>query len=81
MSTRTFRYCKDTGKMVEVTRDVKKPVRAFHSIDDMKPYQVVGPEYGLVINSRSRHREYLRRHNLIEAGNERKYFSGRQQPE
>ena len=76
MTTKTFRYCKDTGKMVLVVPEVKKP-RAFHVMDDLKPYRVVGPEHGKVIGSRSQHRDYLRRHNLIEVGNERKYFNGR----
>ena len=45
-----------------------------HVMPDMQPYQVVGPEYGKCITSRSKHREYLKQHDLIEVGNERKYF-------
>ena len=56
------------GKMVEKPK-VKPPT--FHVMNDIQDYQVVGPEYGKVITSRSRHREYLRQHNLIEVGNER----------
>ncbi len=41
---------------------------------DIDPYHVVGPEYNKLITSRSHHREYLRKHDLIEAGNERKEF-------
>jgi hypothetical protein len=76
MTRRTYRYDQKLGKMVEVTGEQRPERRSAHIIDDIKPYKVVGPEYGKVISSRSTHREYLRKHNLIEAGNERKYFSG-----
>jgi len=75
MSTRKYRYDKNTGRMVAVIPSTRKP-RAFHVMDDIKPYHVVGPEYGKLIGSRSQHREYLRKHDLIEVGNERKYFDG-----
>jgi hypothetical protein len=54
------------GKLVEKPK-LKPPT--FHVMNDIKDYRVVGPEYGKVITSRSRHREYLKRHNLIEVGN------------
>ena len=56
------------GKLVEKPK-TKPP--SFHVMNDIDDYRVVGPEYGKVITSRSRHREYLKRHNLIEVGNER----------
>jgi len=80
MSKRTFRYCKDTGKMVEVINEVRER-RTLHFMDDLKPYRVVGPEYGKLITGRSQHREYLRKHNLDEVGNERKYIIGGDEPE
>lgn len=80
MSKRTFRYCKDTGKMVEVTNEVRK-ISTLHFMADLKPYQVVGPEYGKWINGRSQHRQYLRKHDLTEVGNERKYIIGGDEPE
>lgn len=43
----------------------------FHVIPDIKDYRVVGPEYGKVITSRSKHREYLKRHNLVEVGDQK----------
>lgn len=40
-------------------------------IPDIEAYQVVGPEYGKVISSRSKHRQYLRQHGLIEVGDQK----------
>jgi hypothetical protein len=61
--------------MVEITSEARAPARtAPYVFGDIEPYQAVGPEYGRVISSRSHHREYLKRHNLTEVGNERKYF-------
>lgn len=70
---KTYVYSKETGTMVEKTigcAERKGP----YILGDLQPYQVAGPEYGTWITSRSQHREYLRRHNLIEVGNEKKYF-------
>lgn len=39
---------------------------------DIQPYQSMVT--GEIINSRSRHREHLRDHNLLEVGNETKYL-------
>ena len=78
MTTRKFVYDKETAKMVEVTDAVRPPRKGPHIIGDIEPYQAVGPEFGKVISSRSHHREYLRQHNLIEVGNERKYFDGKE---
>lgn len=61
-------YIMVDGKLVEKE---KVPPPTFHVMRDIDDYRVVGPEYGKVITSRSRHREYLKRHNLIEVGNER----------
>lgn len=63
--------------MTEVTDDVRAERRGPYVIEDIKPYQAVGPECGKWITSRSQHREYLRKHKLIEVGNERKYFDGK----
>ena len=42
---------------------------------DIEPYQAVGGDApGSWITSRSRHREYLKRNNCIEVGNEKDYF-------
>ena len=63
-------YVYDGEKMVE--KGAAERSRVHHVIPDIKPYQVVGPEYGKWISSRSQHREYLRTHGLIEVGNERR---------
>jgi hypothetical protein len=76
MTVRKYRYDEKLGKMVEVTGQTQ-PVaqrKGPHIWPDIKPYQAVGPEAGTWITSRSQHRNYLKRHNLIEVGNERKYF-------
>jgi hypothetical protein len=45
---------------------------------DIDPYKAIGPEYGKMITSRSKHREYLKKHNLIEVGNEYRAITGKQ---
>lgn len=69
-----YRYDPDTKEMVEITNTPGRSRSGPFIWKDLKPYQVVGPEYGKWITSRSQHREYLRKHNLIEVGNERRYF-------
>ena len=73
---RKYRYDQNLGKMVEVTPDAPTQNKSAYVMEDLKPYQVVGPEQGKWITSRSQHRDYLKRHNLIEVGNEKKYFDG-----
>lgn len=53
---------------------LEKKAKSHHIIPDIEPYQAVGPEAGKYITSRSKEREYLRRHNLIQVGNEKEYF-------
>ena len=62
-------YVFDGEKMVEKGTETRKKVP--NIMPDIQPYQVVGPEYGKWISSRSQHREYLKTHGLIEVGNER----------
>lgn len=73
---RTFRYDKDSGRMIEVTGE-SRLVRTLHVMEDIKPYRAVGPEFGKPITSRSQHREYLRKHNLIEVGDQKDYVTGK----
>lgn len=70
MSRKTYVYDKATGKMVEKTAEIAREL-GIRIIPDINEYQVVGPEYGKVITSRSRHREYLKRHNLMEIGDQK----------
>ncbi len=69
-----MRYVYDPESKSMVPKAQERPQKGHFVIRDIKPYQVVGPEYGKVISSRSHHREYLRKHDLIEVGNERKAF-------
>lgn len=73
---RKYRYDQKLGRVVEVTQEVTPERKSPHIMGDIKPYQVVGPEFGKMITSRSQHREYLRKHNLLEVGNEKAYFDG-----
>lgn len=70
MPRKTYVYDKDSRKMVE-KGDIAPESRAFFVIPDINEYRVVGPEAGKVITSRSKHREYLRRHNLVEVGDQK----------
>jgi len=53
---------------------MRRVITGSRIIPDIEAYQVAGPEYGKWITSRRHHREYLKRHGLEEAGNEKKYF-------
>jgi len=66
---KTYVYCPEKHKMVEKGEEVRPKVH--HVMPDIQPYQVVGPEYGKVISSRSKHREYLRSHGLVEVGDQK----------
>lgn len=70
---KTYVYDRKTGRMVEKT-SMYAQRKGPYVIGDIQPYQAAGPEYGKWITSRSQHREYLRRHNLLEVGNEKKYL-------
>ena len=53
-------------------RAVNKSARVW---SDIQPYQAVGGDVaGKYITSRSHHREFLKRNNCIEVGNEKDYF-------
>jgi len=65
------RYVWDREKEMLVEKGEQTPAPRMHIMPDIQPYQVVGPEYGRVISSRSTHRQYLRRHGLIEIGDQK----------
>lgn len=69
MSGKTYIYDQETKKMIEKGQQTR--TRLHTIIPDIKDYQVVGPEFGKVISSRSKHREYLKRHNLVEIGDQK----------
>jgi hypothetical protein len=64
-----------TGTRYVSPESLKKKPKTHHIIPDIEPYRVVaGDRAGEYITSRSEHREYLRRNNFIEVGNEKEYF-------
>ncbi len=74
MTRTVYIYDQELRKLVVKPQDTSAN-NSPRVMGDIEPYQTVGGgEPGKVITSRSKHREYLRRHNLIEVGNERKYF-------
>jgi len=58
--------------------EIVKPITPM-VMGDIQPYQSMAT--GEVITSRSRHREHLKQHGLIEVGNETKYISQQKRQE
>ena len=65
------RYLQINGELVEYGDHLKERVSP-DVIGDIKPYQSMAT--GEMITSRSRHRDHLREHGLIEIGNETKHL-------
>ena len=56
-------------------RPREKARKVHHIMPDIEPYQAVaGKEAGQMITSRSKEREYLKRNNCVQVGNEKEYF-------
>ena len=75
-----YKYDKEAKKVVPIeewaAKYAEKSATAHHVIGDIEPYQAVtGDMAGRWITSRSQHREFLKRNNLIEVGNEKSYFT------
>ena len=75
-----FRYDKETKQVIPLDEWLAKygePVeKAHHVIGAFEPYKpVTGDMQGKWIHSRRQHREFLRRNNLIEVGNEKAYMT------
>jgi hypothetical protein len=65
----------ETGWKYVSKESLKQKPKTHHIIPDIEPYKAVGGDMaGKYITSRSQHREYLRRNNFIEVGNEKDYF-------
>jgi hypothetical protein len=68
---------KKTGKLIpadEYTARSERKGPAVHG--DIQPYRAItGDMQGKWITSRSKHREFLRRNDLVEVGNEKDYFT------
>ena len=68
------RYIERDGHWVEIGADYVLPSIGPMVMRDIKPYQAMGVDVATgnapVIDGRSQHREYMRRNNYIEIGNE-----------
>jgi len=76
------RWIQTDSGLVEVTPDYKQaiPADAAHGVvADIEPYQSMVD--GSLITSRRAHREHLKRHNVIEIGNEKIEPKPRRLPE
>jgi hypothetical protein len=64
-----------TGSKYVHPDSLKEKPKTHHIMPDMQPYKAVaGDMAGKYITSRSQHREFLRRNNFQEIGNEKKHF-------
>ena len=77
---RSYRYDRETKRLIPTDKWLAKygtqetlPDRI---IGEFKPYQpVTGDMQGKWITSRRQHREFLKRNNLVEVGNEKAYMT------
>jgi hypothetical protein len=67
------RYVQIDGELVEVSQDYVPEPQSALVMPDIQPYKSMVT--GEMITSRSRHREHLKMHNVIEIGNEDKYLA------
>lgn len=75
---RTYRWDKNTRKMVEIRRDLCETPARMQIAPDIDPYKSMIT--GEAITSRSQHREHLRRHGCEEMGNEKPAMVNRPMP-
>lgn len=62
------RFIQVNGELIPADGYIRPRPRTHMVAGDIKPYRSM--ETGEIISSRSRHREHLKRHGLIEVGNE-----------
>lgn len=62
------RYIQVNGELVDAAQYVPPSVAAPFVMDDIAPYKSM--QTGEIITSRSRHREHLRAHRLVEIGDQ-----------
>lgn len=75
-----YRYDRETKQVIPLEDWLAKygqsRPKAHHVIGDIEPYKAVtGDMEGRWITSRSQHRAFLQRNNLIEVGNEKSYMT------
>jgi len=75
MARKTYVQDPETNKLVPKDEYRPKEELGLYIIEDIKPYTAVaGDMAGKEISGRKQHREFLRRNNLIEVGNEKSPF-------
>ena len=77
---RSYRYDRETKTVIPLDKWLAKYAEpekdSRHIIGEFTPYQpVTGDMQGKWITSRRQHREFLRRNNLVEVGNEKSYMT------
>jgi len=73
-----YRYDAVTKSVIPLDKWLRKnrEPKGHYIIPDIKPYKAVtGDMQGKWITSRKQHREFLKRNDLIEVGNEKSYFT------
>lgn len=75
-----YRYDRETKTVLPLdewlARNGDPSNKAHHVIPDIEPYKAVtGDMCGQWVTSRKEHREFLRRNNLVEVGNEKPYMT------
>lgn len=75
MARKSYVQVKIEGKWTLIPKeDYRPPEKRTHMvIPDLQPYKSMAT--GEMITSRRQHRDHLRRHNLVEVGNEKPNFS------
>jgi hypothetical protein len=77
---KTYRYDPDAKELIPLDEWFAKygdpSEKAHHLIGEFKPYRpVTGDMEGKWITTRRQHREFLKRNNLVEVGNEKAYMT------
>ena len=81
MTRRTYIYDRELDAMVQISgpetnHPQQQPGGGMHIIRDIEPYRTAGSDIAhdnkrIMVGSRSEHRDFLRRNDYIEVGNER----------
>ena len=76
---KTYRYDPETKSLIPLHKWLAKygqATKTHHVIPDIEPYvAVAGDMAGKLVRSRKEHREFLRRNNFEEIGNEKDYMT------
>jgi hypothetical protein len=76
MARKSYVQCPETNKLIPKDEYARREDSGLYIIEDIKPYvAIAGDMAGKQISGRKQHREFLRRNNLQEVGNEKKYFT------